>query len=104
MKDSDFQQLLASVREAGRIKRGKQKPARNFEVHVATGTVVEGKIVVEGLSLPEGTLVTVLTRDSEPTVRLSAQEEAELLDALDEADREEGSPVEELLERLRRHG
>jgi hypothetical protein len=71
-------------------------------MQVATGTVVEGKIVVEGLSLPEGTLVTVLTRDNEPTVRLLPEEEAELLDALDEADREEGISAEELFERLRR--
>ena len=73
-------------------------------MQVATGTVVEGKIVVEGLSLPEGTLVTVLTRDVEPAVRLSPEEEAELLDALDEADREEGISAEELFDRLRRHG
>lgn len=73
-------------------------------MQVATGTVVAGKIVVEGLSLPEGTLVTVLTRDTEPLVRLSSEEEAELLDALDEADREEGISAEELFERLRRHG
>ena|GEM_PF-2256673 len=32
MNDSDFQQLLASVKEAGRIKRGEQEPARKFEV------------------------------------------------------------------------
>ena len=32
MKDSDFHQLLASVKEAGRIKRGEQEPARKFEV------------------------------------------------------------------------
>ena len=73
-------------------------------MQVATGTVVAGKIVVDGLSLPEGTLVTVLTRDPEPPVRLSPEEEAELLDALDEADREEGISAEELFERLRRHG
>lgn len=73
-------------------------------MQIATGTVVDGKIVVEGLSLPEGTLVTVVTRDSEPAVRLSPEEEAELLDALDEADREEGISAEELFERLRRHG
>lgn len=73
-------------------------------MQVATGTVVEGKIVIEGLSLPEGTLVTVLTRDVEPTVRLSREEEAELLDALNEADREEGISAEELFKRLRRHG
>ncbi len=72
-------------------------------MQVATGTVKEGKIVVEGLSLPEGTLVTVVTRDSEHAVRLSPEEEAELLDALDEADREEGISAEELFERLRRH-
>jgi hypothetical protein len=72
-------------------------------MQVATGTVVEGKIVVEGLSLPEGTLVTVVTRDSEPAVHLSPEEEAELLDALDEVDREEGISAEELFERLRRH-
>jgi hypothetical protein len=32
VNDPDFQQLLASVKEAGRIKRGEQKPARKFEV------------------------------------------------------------------------
>jgi hypothetical protein len=32
LKDADFQELLASVREAGRIKRGEQEPARKFEV------------------------------------------------------------------------
>jgi hypothetical protein len=80
-------------------------PLRYHEaVQVATGTVIDGKIVVEGLSLPEGTLVTVVTRDVEPAVRLSPQDEAELLDALDEADREEGISAEELFERLRRHG
>ena len=35
MKDSDFQQLLSSVREVGRIKRGEQKPAGKFEVRDA---------------------------------------------------------------------
>jgi hypothetical protein len=73
-------------------------------MQVATGTVIDGKIVVEGLSLPEGTLVTVVTKDVEPAVRLSPLDEAELLDALDEADREEGISAEELFDRLRRHG
>ncbi|MEY4561559.1 MAG: hypothetical protein RLZZ618_836 [Pseudomonadota bacterium] len=59
-------------------------------MQVATGTVVDGKIIIEGLSLPEGTLVTVVTRDTEAAVRLSLRDEAELLEALDEADQEEG--------------
>lgn len=32
MKDSDFEQLIASVREAGRIKKGETTPAHTFEV------------------------------------------------------------------------
>ncbi len=73
-------------------------------MQVASGTVVDGKIVVDGLSLPEGTAVTVLARGDEAVVKLSAEEEAELLAALDEADREEGIPAHEFLARLRRFG
>ncbi len=71
---------------------------------VAIGTVVNGKIVVEGLELAEGARVTILTHDNEAAVRLDPIEEAELLQALDEADREEGISAEDLFERLRRFG
>jgi len=71
-------------------------------MHLATGTVVDGKVVVEGLALPEGATVTVLTRDIEPAVKLSPDEEAELLQALDEADVEEGISADELFARLQR--
>ncbi len=73
-------------------------------MQVASGTVVGGKVVVEGLSLPEGTIVTVLARGDEAVVRLPPQEEAALLAALDGADREEGIPAEEFFARLRRFG
>jgi hypothetical protein len=73
-------------------------------MQVASGTVIDGKVVVEGLSLPEGTVVTVLARGDEAAVRLSPQEESDLLEALDEADREEGVSAEELFARLRRFG
>jgi hypothetical protein len=76
----------------------------HLAMQLATGTVVDGKVVVEGLSLPEGTVVTIVTRDLEATVRLSPAEEAELLEALDEADREEGISGTELFARLRRFG
>lgn len=71
-------------------------------MQVATGKVVAGKVVVEGLSLPEGTVVTVIAPGDEVTVRLPPEQEAELLEALDEADREEGISAEELFARLRR--
>lgn len=73
-------------------------------MQLATGTVVDGKVVVEGLDLPEGTVVTVLTHDEAPPVQLSPDDEAELLQALEEADREEGITAEELFARLQRFG
>ncbi|HYO13804.1 MAG TPA: NadS family protein [Thermoanaerobaculia bacterium] len=44
MKDSDFQQLLASVKEAGRIKRGEQAPARRFEVKAEDVKAIRAKL------------------------------------------------------------
>ncbi len=73
-------------------------------MRVISGTVVDGKVVVEGLTLPEGTVVTIFARDEESPVKLSPAEEAELLEALDEADREEGISAEELFDRLRKYG
>jgi hypothetical protein len=73
-------------------------------MQVASGTVIDGKVVVDGLSLPEGTVVTVLARGDEAAVRLPPEQEAELLEALDEADREEGISADELFVRLRRFG
>jgi len=73
-------------------------------MQVVSGAVIDGKVVGEGLSLPEGTAVTILARGDEAIVKLSPQEEAELFAALDEADREEGVPAEEFFARLRRFG
>ena len=73
-------------------------------MNVSTGTVVGGKIVVEGLTLPEGTVVTVLAPEEESTVKLSPALKQELLDAIDEADREEGGAGTEFIESLRRFG
>ena len=73
-------------------------------MQIASGTVVGGKVIVEGLSLPEGTVVTVLARGDEIAVRLPVQQESELLRALEEADREEGISADELFARLRRFG
>ena len=73
-------------------------------MQIASGTIVGGKVVVDGLSLPEGTVVTILARGDEVAVRLPPQQEAELVDALEEADHEEGISAEELFTRLRRFG
>ena len=73
-------------------------------MQIASGTVVGGKVVVEGLSLPEGTAVTVLARGDEAAVKLDPDEQAQLVAALDEADREEGISAEAFFARLRRLG
>lgn len=73
-------------------------------MQVVSGTIVDGKVVADGHSLPDGTAVTVLARGDEAVVKLPPDELAELLAALDEADREEGIPAEEFFARLRRFG
>jgi hypothetical protein len=73
-------------------------------MQIASGTIVGGKVVVDGLSLPEGMIVTVLARGDEVAVRLTPQQEAELIDALEDADCEEGISAEKLFTRLRRFG
>ena len=71
-------------------------------MQVASGKVVAGKVVVDGLALAEGEVVTVLTRGAEAVVQLSPEEEADILEAIAEADRGETISPEELFARLRR--
>ena len=55
-------------------------------MRVVTGKVVEGKVVVEGEQLDEGSTVTVFLPESDEEILLSAEEEAKLEQALKEAD------------------
>jgi hypothetical protein len=69
-----------------------------------TGAVVGGKVVVDGVSLDEGAVVTVLSREAEQSVTLSPGDEDELLAAIAEIERGEFVSVAELLETLRKFG
>ena len=69
---------------------------------IATGTVVGGKVLVDGVTLPEGAVVTVLTREPRPGFTLSPEDEVELLESIAEADRGETISAEELFARLER--
>lgn len=44
MKDSDFEQLVTSVRQAGQIKRGEMKSARKFEVQAEDVRAIRAKL------------------------------------------------------------
>ena len=68
---------------------------------VATGTVVGGKVVVQGEPLPEGAVVTVLAREPNESFAVPAELEPELLASLAEAERGEIIGADELLRRLR---
>ncbi len=68
---------------------------------VATGKIIEGKVVVEGEPWAEGSVVTVMARDDEQTFEVSADEERALLEAIAQADRGQVVSWEVLRERLR---
>ena len=72
-------------------------------MQIATGIVVQGQVVLDGASLPEGTQVTVLTRDTTAPVVLPPHLLAELEDALDEADRVPGILADQMFAELKQY-
>ena len=73
-------------------------------MQVATGTVVNGKVVVEGVPLEEGAVVAVLARGADEPFTLSATQENDLLAAMAEIERGEFVTLDQLLEGLRKYG
>jgi len=69
-------------------------------MQVTTGTVVNGKIEVEGVALPEGALVAVVARGADEPFTLSTADEEELLAAIEEVERGEFVTLEQLLQTL----
>jgi hypothetical protein len=69
---------------------------------IASGTVVAGKVQLDGVALPEGSVVTVLTPDAGGEVLLDAADETALLEAIAEAQRGDTISPEELFARLDR--
>lgn len=84
------------------MQGGRAHGVYNGVMQLATGTVVDGKVVVEGEALPEGAMVMILVREAEETFEVPPELEAELLESIAEADRGETISAEELIERLRR--
>jgi hypothetical protein len=76
-----------------------------FNMKVATGKIVGGKVVLEGVALEEGATVTVLANDDAGDFDLTPDQERELLLSIAEADQGETVSAEEVLAKLaRRHG
>lgn len=70
-------------------------------MRVTTGKVVNGKVEVPDEELTEGMVVTVLVPEERETFALGSTAEAALLASIDEADRGEVIPGEEVLRELR---
>lgn len=71
---------------------------------VATGRVVDGKVVLEGEPLPEGSVVTVVSAEDDETFDVSAEDEQALLAAMAEAERGEVVSWEDLRRRPNHYG
>lgn len=67
---------------------------------IATGTVTDGAIVVEGQPFNEGEKVTVLGYEAGEPFRVSSEEKRMLLESLAQADRGELIDAGELLAEL----
>ena len=61
---------------------------------------MNGKVVVEGATLPEGAMVAVVSRGAEEGFTLSTSQEDELLAAVAEIERGDFVQLEELLASL----
>lgn len=73
-------------------------------MQVVKGTVMEGKVVLDACSLPDGTQVAVFVAQQHSGVRLPPHLQRELEAALEEADLEDGIDAEELFAELRKYG
>ncbi len=69
---------------------------------ITSGKVVAGQIILDGDPLPDGAVVTVLSREGDETFTLDAAAEAELLESMAEGDRGDTVPAEEVLRALRK--
>ncbi len=87
-----------------RIPLDESVPGTIFPMTIAVGTVREGRVVLEGIALPDGAIVTVLEDDDRPSVKLAEHLEARLQAAIDEADAEDGGAGAEFLDELKRFG
>ena len=69
-------------------------------MQIATGTVVNGKIVLDGVALTEGAVVAVVTRGADESFTLTQDEEDELLAAMAEIEAGEYVTLDSLLQSL----
>jgi hypothetical protein len=95
-------QIGAAAQQPANGGRSAQGAVPSVAMGITTGTVVAGQVLVEGLALPEGVTVAVISQEPSHGVRLSPDDEAALLEAMAQAERGETVSAEELFEQLDR--
>jgi hypothetical protein len=71
---------------------------------IYSGKVIDGKVIVKGVLLSEGTHVTILVPDDEEPFELTPDMEAEIAESIAEIERGEYVTWEELKGRLQQVG
>ncbi len=69
---------------------------------ITMGKVLGGTIKIDGQTLPEGAVVTVLAPEGDETFELAPEEETKLLAAIAEAERGETASAPDILQQIRR--
>lgn len=73
-------------------------------MRVATGKIVAGKVILEGEPFEDGITVAVIAADDSESFELTPEQEAELLEAIAEADRGQLVDGAVVLRNLQRRG
>jgi len=71
-------------------------------MRIASGQVVDGRVELMDVELPEGATVTVLLPEGDETFEADEETERMLLESIAQCERGETVPFEKVLEELRR--
>ncbi|HSY51785.1 MAG TPA: hypothetical protein VLC46_23485 [Thermoanaerobaculia bacterium] len=70
-------------------------------MRVASGRIIDGRIELDDVELPEGASVTVLLQEAEETFEVDAETERMLLESIAQCERGQTVPLEKVLKELR---
>lgn len=73
-------------------------------MHLTSGTIISGQVVLDDAACTDGTRVIVVFPDQEGQVSLALDERAELTAGIEEANRGQTIPSSELMNRLKLFG
>jgi hypothetical protein len=71
-------------------------------MRVASGRVIDGRVDMLGVELPEGAAVTVLLSEGDETFEVDEETERMLLESIAQCERGQTVPFESVLDELRR--